>query len=178
MIVTTPHELRQHLDQRKTTRGKTALCARLRPDLERLHEPLYAAKLGLRSLARRVAELDREILALDERLTPLVATATAAHHQLLAVSTGHAGQLLVTAGQNIDRLHSDGALAALCGQPDPRLLRPTRPLPSQPRVGRPRDGSPHPTRPAAWRRAGDSLGPISRLCVVLVPSHPMTHRMR
>jgi hypothetical protein len=71
MIVTTPDELRQHLDQRKTTRGKTTLCARLRPDLERLHEPLHAAKLALRSLARRVAELDREIAALDQQLAPL-----------------------------------------------------------------------------------------------------------
>jgi Transposase IS116/IS110/IS902 family len=35
--------------------------------------------------------------------------------QLLGISTGHAGQLLVTAGQNIERLHGDGAFAALCG---------------------------------------------------------------
>jgi transposase len=115
MIVTVPDELREHLMARKTTRGKTTLCARLRPDLDRLHEPAQAAKLALRSLARRVAELDREIAALDEQLAPLVATAAPRTTQLLAVSTGHAGQLLVTAGQNIDRLHSDGAFAALCG---------------------------------------------------------------
>lgn len=84
IVVTTPDELRQHLDQCKTTRGKTALCARLRPDLERLHEPLHAAKLALRSLARRVAELDREILALDERLR---GRAAARRHQLLALVT-------------------------------------------------------------------------------------------
>jgi transposase len=115
MIVTTPDELREHLDQRKTTQGKTALCARLRPDLSRLHELAQAAKLALRSLARRVAELDREIAAIDEHLAPLVATAAPRTTQLLAVSTGHAGQLLVTAGQNIERLHSDSAFAALCG---------------------------------------------------------------
>jgi transposase len=115
MIVTAPDELRQHLAQRKTTRGKTTLCARLRPDLGRLHEPAQAAKRALRSLARRVAELDHEITALDEQLAPLVATAAPRTTQLLAVSTGHAGQLLITARQNIDRLHSDGAFAALCG---------------------------------------------------------------
>jgi len=115
IVVTTPDELRQHLDQRKSTRGKAALCARLRPDLERLHEPQHAAKLALRSLARRVAELDREIAALDQRLAPLVATAAPRTTQLLAVSTGHTGQLLITAGENIERLHSDGAFAALCG---------------------------------------------------------------
>lgn len=32
--------------------------------------------------------------------------------QLLGISTGHAGQLLVTAGQNIERLRNDGAFAA------------------------------------------------------------------
>ena len=35
--------------------------------------------------------------------------------ELLGVSTGRAGQLLLTAGQNIERLHSEGAFAALCG---------------------------------------------------------------
>ena len=115
MIVTVPDELREHLAARKTTRGKTTLCSRLRPDLGRLHEPAQAAKLALRSIARRVAELDREIAAIEEHLAPLVASAAPRTTQLLAVSTGHAGQLLVTAGQNIERLHSDGAFAALCG---------------------------------------------------------------
>jgi transposase len=115
MIVTVPDDLRQHLSARKTTRGKTTLCSRLRPDLSRLHEPAQAARLALRSLARRIAELDREIATLDERLIPLVATAAPRTTQLIAVSTGHAGQLLVTAGQNIERLRNEGSFAALCG---------------------------------------------------------------
>jgi transposase len=115
LVVTAPDELRQHLNQRKTSRGKATLCARLRPDLARLHEPTQAARLALRSLARRIGELDQEIAALDEHLKPLVTTAAPRTTQLLAVSTGHAGQLLVTAGENIDRLRNDGAFAALCG---------------------------------------------------------------
>ena len=35
--------------------------------------------------------------------------------QLLGISTGHAGRLLVTAGENIERLRGEGAFAALCG---------------------------------------------------------------
>jgi hypothetical protein len=35
--------------------------------------------------------------------------------QLLGISTGHAGQLLITAGENIERLRGEGAFAALCG---------------------------------------------------------------
>jgi transposase len=106
LVVTAPDELRQHLRQRKTSRGRTTLCARLRPDLDRLHEPTQAAKLALRSLARRIGELDREIAALDEHLKPLVASAAPRTTQLLAIST---------AGENIDRLRNDGAFAALCG---------------------------------------------------------------
>ena len=34
---------------------------------------------------------------------------------LLGVGIGHAAQLLVTAGQNIDRLHGEAAFAHLCG---------------------------------------------------------------
>jgi transposase len=115
LTVTAPDELRQQLRERKTSRGRATLCARLRPDLDRLHEPLQAAKLALRSLARRIGELDQEIAALDAHLKPLVATAAPRTTQLLAISTGHAGQLLVTAGENIDRLRHDGAFAALCG---------------------------------------------------------------
>ena len=115
LVVTAPDELREQLSQRKTSRGKATLCGRLRPDVARLHQPTQAAKLALRSLAHRIADLDQEIAALDEHLKPLVAAAAPRTTQLLAVSTGHAGQLLVTAGENIDRLRNDGAFAALCG---------------------------------------------------------------
>jgi len=60
--------------------------------------------------ARR-AEIDR----LDRQFKRLVATAAPTTTARLAVSTGHAGTLLVTAGQNIERLHSEASFAALCG---------------------------------------------------------------
>jgi transposase len=115
LVLTAPSDLREQLAIRKTLRGKAALCRRLRPDTERLSEPVNAAKLALRSLARRIALLDDEIAELDTQLTPLVATAAPRTTALLGISTGHAGQLLITAGQNIDRLHNEGAFAALCG---------------------------------------------------------------
>jgi transposase len=58
LIVTAPEELRRQLLARKTTRGRATLCARLRADHSRLHEPTHAAKAALRSLARRVIDLD------------------------------------------------------------------------------------------------------------------------
>ena len=115
LILTAPSELREHLTAGKTLKSKAALCRRLRPDSTRLNEPFDAAKLALRSLARRIALLDAEIAELDTKLTPLVATAAPRTTALLGISTGHAGQLLITAGQNIDRLRGEGAFAALCG---------------------------------------------------------------
>jgi transposase len=115
MIVTAPDELRQQLQARKTARGRATLCSRLRPDHARVHEPDQAAKLALRSIARRIIELDDEIAALDNHLAALVAQTAPRTTGLLAVSTGHAGQLLVTAGQNIDRFRSESSFAALCG---------------------------------------------------------------
>jgi transposase len=115
LIVAAPQELRQQLLARKTTRGRATLCARFRPDHRRLHEPEQAAKAALRSLARRIADLDAEIKALDRQLTALVGRAAPTTTARVAVSTGHAGTLLVTAGQNIDRLRHEASFAALCG---------------------------------------------------------------
>jgi transposase len=115
LVVTAPDELRQQLAARKTSRGKATLCLRLRPDRTRLHEPLQAAKLALRSIAERIRELNRQIGLLDQHLAQLVAKAAPRTTSLLGVSTQNAGQLLVTAGQNITRLPTDGAFARLCG---------------------------------------------------------------
>src|SRR5438876_421330 len=64
LTVSTPDELRQQLMTRKSTRGRATLCSRFRADQARLHEPTQAAKAALRSLARRVIDLDAEIAAL------------------------------------------------------------------------------------------------------------------
>ncbi len=122
LIVTAPDELRDQLAQRKTPRGKATLCSRLRPRTNRLAEPAEAAKFALRSLARRITELDEEITALDRHLTTLVATAAPRTTQLLGISTGHAGQLLVTAGQNIAS-PTTALRRPLRRQPYPGLLR-------------------------------------------------------
>jgi transposase len=115
LVITAPEELRRQLLARKTTRARATLCARLRPDHQRLHEPEQAAKAALRSLARRVVDLDTEIKTLDRQLEQLVTQAAPATTARVAVSTGHAGTLLVTAGQNIERLRHDASFAALCG---------------------------------------------------------------
>jgi transposase len=114
LLVTAPAQLREDLDA-KTLPGKAAQCLRLRPDPARVAEPLHAAKTALRSIARRLNDLDTAIAELDTTLVPLVATAAPRTLALLGVGTQHAAQLLVTAGQNITRLRDDATFAHLCG---------------------------------------------------------------
>ena len=114
VLVTAPATLRESITAPRG-RGKATECARLRPDLSRVDEPLQATKLALRSLARRIQELEDEIGALDGQLAALVAQTAPTLTRRLAIGTQHAAQLLVTAGQNIDRLHSEAAFARLCG---------------------------------------------------------------
>src|SRR5215218_8203289 len=115
LSVTAPQELRDQLSCRRTLRGKATLCRRLRPSIGELRRPSQAAKFALRSIARRIDALDDEIAVLDRQLKQLVRAAAPRTTQLLGISTGHAGQLLVTAGQNIERLRGEAAFASLCG---------------------------------------------------------------
>ena len=69
----------------------------------------------MRSLARRIATLETEIRELDRQLAPLVGHAAPRTLGLLGIGPTHAGQLLVSAGQNIERLRSEASFAALCG---------------------------------------------------------------
>jgi len=91
-------------------------CAKLRlPARPVLDDPAATARRMLRRLARRVQQLDEEIAAANEELR-IILTAHTPH--LLAatgVGTEAAGQLVTTAGENLDRLHSEAALARICG---------------------------------------------------------------
>jgi transposase len=115
LLVTAPAELREQLTERKTLAGKATLCRRLRPDAARLGDPTNAAKVALRSLGRRIAMLEDEVKELDGQLVPLVGQAAPRTLSLLGIGPAHAGQLLVSAGQNIERLRSEAAFASLCG---------------------------------------------------------------
>jgi transposase len=84
-----------------------ATCAVLRPDPARIGEPEQAVKTALRSLARRHRALSEEIAELDDLIGPLVAAINPTLLTRTGVGADVAGQLLVTAGQNTDRLRWD-----------------------------------------------------------------------
>jgi transposase len=99
-------DLRQQLARlRKVTFGRA--CAGL--------EPTDPVRRAIGSLGRRRLALNDEARALERQITALLtahAPALLARH---GVGPATAAQLLVTAGGNPQRLHSDVALAALCG---------------------------------------------------------------
>jgi transposase len=113
LLLTGPAQLREQLRHLSPT-DLIRTCARSRPSAD-LAEPEQALKMALRRLARRHQHLTEEIRDADTDLRNLV---TAAGPRLLAlhgVGIDVAGQLLTTAGDNPDRLHSEAAFAHLCG---------------------------------------------------------------
>lgn len=93
-----------------------ARCARLRPDpAGSLRDPAHAAKVMLRRLARRVHALDVEIAEADSELAELIQATAPSVLAVFGAGTEAAGQLLTTAGEHPHRLHSEAALARLCG---------------------------------------------------------------
>ncbi|MEU4790515.1 IS110 family transposase [Micromonospora tulbaghiae] len=90
-------------------------CTALTYDPARLHEPEHATAAALVGLARRVTALTEEITVLDRQVTPIVQSAAPRTTALFGVGPEVAAQLLTTAGDNPDRLHSEAALAHLCG---------------------------------------------------------------
>ncbi|BCJ51548.1 IS110 family transposase [Actinoplanes sp. NBRC 14428] len=114
LIVTAPDELRARL-RGLSVKQLITVCANLRPERTDAVTPLTAVKLALRSLARRHQQLSVEITDLDELLEPLVAAINPGLLAANGVGAEVAGQLLVSAGQNHDRLTSEAAFAMLCG---------------------------------------------------------------
>ena len=114
LIVTAPEPLRATV-RALGDRELIAHCTTRRPDRTRVEDPTVAAMLALRSLARRHQELCAEITELDTLITPLVAALNPALLALTGVGADVAGQLLVTAGDNPERLRSEAAFAMLCG---------------------------------------------------------------
>jgi transposase len=115
VLITAPSEIREHVEAVKGLGHRVNRAGALRPDLERLDEPFHAAKFALRQLSRRVKAFDEEIKDVDTHLARLVAECAPHLLSCLGIGTQHAAQLLITAGQNLDRLRNDGAFARLCG---------------------------------------------------------------
>ena len=114
LVTTASEDLRESLASRGT-RANVTIASSWRPDVTRLEDPTQATKMALRVIARRIHALDDEIVLIDEQLRRLVESTAPTLVSRVGVGTQHAGQLLVTDGENIDRLTSESAFARLCG---------------------------------------------------------------
>jgi transposase len=113
LLVNGPADLREQMRPLPTAKMVKAL-ARLRPGPE-LSDPLAGCRHALRSLARRHAILDEEVKELHRSLTHLTRQAAPELMDRLGVGVAVAAQLLVTAGDNPDRLRSEASFAHLAG---------------------------------------------------------------
>ncbi len=113
-IVSAPDELHEAL--RTMTRMQLVrTLAAWRPDLTDYRNVVSAYRITLKSLARRYLELHDEIADLDTMITAIVEELAPALVARNSVGHGSAGQLLLTAGDNPERLRSEAGFAALCG---------------------------------------------------------------
>ena len=113
-IVCAPDGLRDQL--RSLTRMQLVrTLASWRPDLTAYRDLDSAYRIGLKSLARRYLELHDEIADLDVMIAAIVDELAA--NLVARNSIGHIGaaQLLLTAGDNPERLRSEASFASLCG---------------------------------------------------------------
>jgi transposase len=91
----------------------TEQAAALRP---RPGDPAhYSTLLAIRTLARRVAYLDDELATLTDVIRPLIDRTAPDLLTMHGVGYDVAAKLLITAGDNPDRLRSEAAFAHLCG---------------------------------------------------------------
>ena len=88
-------------------------CAEL--DAGTPHDVTTAAIYTLRLLARRILELGTEIRDLERRITDVIAGHAPKLLERRGIGPDSAAALLITAGDNPDRLHSEASFAALCG---------------------------------------------------------------
>jgi hypothetical protein len=86
-----------------------------RPDLTKLGDPVPAAKAAMRSIANRAQQLELESRSLRKQLDELTETVAPATSAVFGLGPDTVSALLVTIGDNPDRLRSEAAFARLCG---------------------------------------------------------------
>lgn len=113
-IVCAPDGLRETL-RRMTRMQLVRTLAAWRPDLSAYRDVEAAYRIGLKSLARRYLELHDEIADLDTMIGAIVDELAPDLVARNSIGRNGAAQLLLTAGDNPERLRSEAGFAALCG---------------------------------------------------------------
>jgi transposase len=113
LVFTGPESIRSRFKDRYKT-GLISEAAAMRP--RNGSDPvLFTTNLVIRGLARRIQGLNAEMDTLDAMLGELVVAVAPSLLELYGVGVDAAASLLVTAGDNPDRLRSERSWAHLCG---------------------------------------------------------------
>ena len=113
-IVCAPDNVRELL-RRLTRMQLIRTLAAWRPDLTGYRDVEAAYRISLKSLARRYLELHDEIADLDTMIGAIVDELAPELVARNSIGRNGAAQLLLTAGDNPERLRSEAGFAALCG---------------------------------------------------------------
>lgn len=112
LVLVAPEPIREQL-RGLTTKQRVKVCARWRPGL--VQDPFTAVRRALRDLAARWLALAAEIKATEVDLLRLLELMVPSLLDEFGVGPDAAAKLVIAAGQNPQRLHSEAAFAALCG---------------------------------------------------------------
>lgn len=112
VVVTAPADLRDQLDSCGDAQLLEA-CRQLR--YETMAGPADATRYTLRALAERYHDLDREARLHDRVLQTLTQRGAPELTSRFGIGPDSAAELLLVVGDNPDRIHSEAALAKLCG---------------------------------------------------------------
>jgi transposase len=113
IVICGPDEIRVRFKDRYKV-GLVAEAARMRP--RKGSDPVaYTTNIVIRNLARRVQDLNDEIRGIDDALEELLDDVAPSLLGLYGVGVITAATLLVTAGDNPDRLRCEASWAHLCG---------------------------------------------------------------
>jgi transposase len=113
LVLTAPEPIRVRFKDRYKA-GLVTEAANMRP--RQGSDPvIFTTKVVIRDLARRIKALTTEIGNIDRMLTPLIGDTAPSLLELYGVGLDTAASLLVTAGDNPERLNSEQAWAHLCG---------------------------------------------------------------
>lgn len=113
-LVTASDELRSRLEPLSEHKLIVA-CADLKASADGLADPDVAMRHTLRSLARRWLDLHEEIKTHTRALKQLTSRAAPDLVAAFGIGFDTAAEMLLTAGDNTDRIHSEAAFAKLCG---------------------------------------------------------------
>jgi len=113
LVFTAPESIRTRFKDRPQT-GLVKEAAAMRPNPT--SDPVtYTTNLVIRNLARRIRALTREVKDIDRMLKDLVEQSAPDLLALYGVGPDGAATLLVTAGDNPERIRSERSWAHLCG---------------------------------------------------------------